>query len=100
MQIHVSLNGKAAGSQIIEIESAVRMHRAFDVLGGLFDLHISRQNKLFQRAQSMMLVVLRLDFRRRAGVKRNRAPSQRLDVLHCKLEQLVVRQIRWKLFHR
>ena len=68
------------------------MNRAFDVLRGMLDLHIAVANEFFERAQRVLLLVLRLNLDRRAVVQRHGAPAERLHIFHCQFEQFFVGQ--------
>src|SRR5436309_5500364 len=93
------LNGEASGSQVIEIETSVWMHGAFDVFGCLLNLDAALTHKIFQRAQRILFVILSLDFHWRTIVKRNCAPSKRMHIFHRIPKQFVIGQTRWKSLH-
>src|ERR1044071_1040480 len=68
------------------------MDRSFDVLGRMLDLDVAFANELLERSQRILLLILRLNLDRRPLMEWNRAPAERLDVLHCKFEQFLIGQ--------
>ncbi len=97
VKVQVGLNRKPAGTKIIQIKTAVRMDRSFDVFGSLFDLDITVPDKILECTQGILLVVLSLDLHRRTIVKRDSAPAERPHATHGKLKQLIIREIRQRL---
>ena len=70
VQVNMRLNGKTPRPQIIQVKPPARMDATFNVFAGLLEVDITILNKLLERAQRVLLLILRLNLDRRAVLQR------------------------------
>jgi len=71
MQVHMRLDGKPAGPQIVQVKPSSWMNGTFNIFARLLNVDAAVSYKLFERAECVLFLILRLDLNGRPILQRH-----------------------------